>query len=483
MNHERHNRFPPIYGVLKSALAAWVLRVVLLNCISLLPFASNAVGALGLQQNLPLKWDLRQEPPSDSTDQAVFDYPFTSERKKQPKQQPHLYLLSLQWTNGDAPGPFSKPVADIWRWKDAVLGDGRDFFVPKPNTLRALQSFLMRPDTSRGWEISECVVVSNCARFEILLVVHDGTSQIDQQQLTERVVSDISSLLIHQVHSHLKHKNSFVTTASAVMDWPGLIHSNPRPTDDNAPLLQPEIQEVSKYWTVLSGTRDIVHHLCLVAAGLATRPRRPQREIVFQPFSSRDAHILLQLKRTVDIASDRTKSSPAKSSSHLLTLLTFALQAGKAARNPHQLPALMELRNQYGETGNSRKYDMVPPPETMQKVIQAVLDEVIHPIVKQCVDHFIAKEAALDIAIFRNRALSMAENPQERQFIQSKLHEPTLRFRQMKQSESRIVNSDHASSTCTVNWNASMFWERLTTDLCEFRQNGTSNGVVHVSKI
>jgi hypothetical protein len=119
----------------------------------------------------------------------------------------------------------------------------------------------------------------------------------------------------------------------------------------------------------------MVHHLCLVAVGLAPRPRRPNREIVFRPFSSRDAHILLQLKRTADIITSSphwTKPSQnmLPKTSYLLTLLQFALRAGKAARNPNKVPALMELRDRYGETGNSPKYDIEPPIETMQKVIQ-----------------------------------------------------------------------------------------------------------------
>jgi hypothetical protein len=99
-----------------------------------------------------------------------------------------------------------------------------------------------------------------------------------------------------------------------------------------------------------------------------------------------------------------------------------------------------------------------------------VLDEVINPIVKQCVDHFIAKEASMDITAFRNHALTMAENLHERQFIQTKLHEPTLRLRQMKHPESGNLDSS------TMNWNANIFWEQLSADLADLRQNVTSSG-------
>jgi len=117
------------------------------------------------------------------------------------------YLFSLDYSDADAaaaaasatfgggatagssksisssPNKFSKTVASVWRWKDAALGDGRDFFVPKPKTLRALQGVLLREmnnnsntdDSNNGrhncCRATECVVLSNCARFEIMVVV------------------------------------------------------------------------------------------------------------------------------------------------------------------------------------------------------------------------------------------------------------------------------------------------------------------------
>jgi hypothetical protein len=106
--------------------------------------------------------------------------------------------------------------------------------------------------------------------------------------------------------------------------------------------------------------RNITDHLCRVAAGIAPRPRRPDREIVFQPFSSRDSHIMLQLKRTLEIAQDATATSLS-----IPILLRYALQAGKASRTEAKVPELQELRN-YG-TGNS-KYCIQPPTEVSQRV-------------------------------------------------------------------------------------------------------------------
>jgi hypothetical protein len=246
--------------------------------------------------------------------------------------QLQIHLLSLQWTPEDDPRQFSKVVKDVWRWKDAVLGDGRDFFVPKPRTLKALQSFL------RVHNVDECVVLSNCARFEILL------------STSTNPVPDISQLLLHQMESYRKRPMQI----NLPLDWAGVVDQNAATRGHQvAPCDQVELM---KHWTHIKGVRDITDHLCHVAAGMAPRPHRPDKEIVFQPFSSRDAHILLQLRRTLEIAQGATSLS---------VLLRYAIQAGKASRTQAKVPELEELRK-YG-TGNS-KYCIQPPPEVSQGV-------------------------------------------------------------------------------------------------------------------
>ena len=41
--------------------------------------------------------------------------------------------------------------------------------------------------------------------------------------------------------------------------------------------------------TSMEGAYEISNHLCLIAGGLAPRPSRPDREVIFRPYSSRDA--------------------------------------------------------------------------------------------------------------------------------------------------------------------------------------------------
>jgi hypothetical protein len=285
---------------------------------------------------------------------------------------------------------FSKAVANVWRWKDAVLRDGRDYFLPKPQTIAALQAYLRRSDDvahSQLWpkvQISECVVLSNCARFEILLVVfaptdHSAPSKNGTTTDAATAWGDLVTYISFKLHCQVLSNQAKPTSIWSALpgDWPAVIDplaamnqswSGKSYMDvyDNTAArtqqpLDESVNELARHWTVMDGPRDVSRHLCLVAAGLASRPRRDDRTIVFRPFSSRDAHILCQLKRTHDIA--LSSNSP-----WLSIVLRSALQAGKAARNPNQIIALNDLRRNYGETGNS-KFDMEPPAHVMKPIV------------------------------------------------------------------------------------------------------------------
>jgi len=414
----------------------------------------------------------------------------------------NVHLLSLQWTDNepvDDGRGFSSTVRAVWRWKDAVLGDGRDFFVPKPKTVAALQSYLLAAALDDGdnndnyWK--ECVVLSNCARFEILVVTASNTGDDDDDDEApscrravevDAVARRISSRLLCQVASHHHHQQQQswrrrLFQLQLPLDWPGMIdphaHDNHQhgllmednsssssssssqqqhPASSSSSLLS--VPELSRHWTVRTGPRAVATHLALVAAGLAPRPRRPDRPVVFRPFSSRDAHILLQLKRTLEVAgataaSSRTTpdssstSSPGNPNSTTTTtttngswsstLLRGALQAGKAARNPTLVPELLELRRNYG-TGNNPKFDRTPPMEVSKRVAAAARRRAIAPAVRDCAAQWTAREQADRIQSFRTRAFQLlsavppTDNDNEakqRLFLQKQLHEPTLQLR------------------------------------------------------
>jgi len=59
----------------------------------------------------------------------------------------NIYLMSLEWTD-ETLGRFSQTVRSVWRWKDAVMGDGRDYFIPKPKTVSAYSYILVATNVS-----------------------------------------------------------------------------------------------------------------------------------------------------------------------------------------------------------------------------------------------------------------------------------------------------------------------------------------------
>ena len=320
------------------------------------------------------------------------------ERKPVHQQQQHeVHLVSLALPSSSY-CPVS--VRDTWKWKDAVLGDGRDFFVPRPKTLQALQHYLcnvLNKNSNMQLVVNEVVVLSNCARFEIIVDVvvtpsNDNDESGDNESDDSMIVNDDSMSATESddmvVQSSRQRRQEVLLKGLArgiaaqvqvyqnrpfsnlpnllPLDWPESIDMDADAcwtTDNSSSSTEKRMTAVteelssSRYWQhQLVGTRAVAEHLCIIAAGMAPRPNRPDRPVPFRPFSSRDAHIMLQLKRT--LADGCQQDAIGR-------LLRCALQAGKAVRNPAVVPEL-ELLRPYG-TGNS-KYDSQPPQALLEQV-------------------------------------------------------------------------------------------------------------------
>lgn len=218
------------------------------------------------------------------------------------KKDYSVHLLSLGKSDR------KKQVRQVWNWKDTVLGDGRDFFVPKPKTLTALNRYIV----NKVEGVQECSAISNCARFELLLLV-DNTKKIEsQRQDFTSIEQAVSQCLLAQVESHAS-KQSIVNLLFSF--------DNPKEIDPQA---YSKI-DIDLEWTHLEGVECVTRHLSVVAAGMAERPNRPGRPVPFRPFSSRDAHILLQLKRTSEVSTHSVELS------FLFTGLTTCLGGTRVA--------------------------------------------------------------------------------------------------------------------------------------------------------
>jgi hypothetical protein len=340
-----------------------------------------------------------------------------------------VLLLSLQ--HPEHTGRFSKTVADVWRWKDAVLGDGRDFFIPRPKTLAALQRYLQTYVVDEP-KIDTVVVLSNCARLELLVVIgssrdnnnnknqededeeskirggEDGTSPSSSCSLLQE---SISHALLRQV----QHVQS-LRFGPPPLDWPASIMAvvDPRHVDDSSDMDRDMVEELARHWQIYDTMPSILTHWCHVAAGMASRPNRPDRHsndtnnnICFRPFSSRDAHIMLQMKRLVTGDDTTTK-----------WIVDTALAAGKAARSNAivraQRPFLLDSTQP------------LPRP-----VAQQVQEQVLAPLVDRAMTQWQAKSASGMIQQWRQQALALAQSDEERYWIQRSplLHQATMALR------------------------------------------------------
>lgn len=223
--------------------------------------------------------------------------------------------------------------------------------------------------------IKECSVLSTCARFNIILVLHHQSicpppmpinySYKQRDLKVKQIAASVATayILHQQLHSSSQKQ---------------LHQQSTRQRRNNDAVYQ-----IANQFTHIEGAYSISSHLSVVASGLAPRPDRTFKtstteveEVVFRPYSSHDSHILMQLKRAVEIISvqgsdgtiyeqdsfyadhaspsqrqrykkKRTKGTKllgSPSRGRIKTLLDAALRAGKLARNEHVVPEIIPLK-------------------------------------------------------------------------------------------------------------------------------------------
>ena len=390
--------------------------------------------------------------------------------RMQPQQQENLeiYLFSLNWVQESDPEYFlKKDVRRLWEWKDTALGDGRDFFVPKPKTLMALQHYLLENIPN----LMECSIISNCARLEILCSHsypspfekdgREGETNYETQQ-GELLARDISNCFVAQLDHH-------TNTSKKSNAWNKMFQQLPMNVDNPDSVLTtmpPSInpmKPISRYdswWNVTVGSKAILTHICKVSAGMGRRPRRPDRPVIFRPFSSRDAHVLLQLKRTRENVGTKTEdensSSKQPSRQKLLPIiLDYALRAGKAARNSNIVPEILELKEM---TSAESSIISASEQQTSERVANAAYEKGIQPLIMECVAKLNDSANNIDriVVEFRQNAfvfLKDMENEGDhddekilqqdlRSWLNRRLHEPTVELRSLSREQNGNANGD-----------------------------------------
>ena len=273
-----------------------------------------------------------------------------------------LHLISLPSKNDTFTLPGETLVRQCWKWKDIALGDGRDYFVPRPRALKAFQSLFVGMEItvmadgeesntsileivlqlpsisndniqsednikvripldcmssgfierelqqsttsnentcSQTFVIDECVTISNCARLDILLVLkilkEDDNDCMNQDVISTAARYAIAYNLQQQIHAQ-RSKSMSLLERSGLSSWLDLTDGVKTNQVISNPMTNNQLKEVyqlAQRLTSMEGASAISNHLCVIASGLAPRPNRPDREVIFRPYSSRDARELL----------------------------------------------------------------------------------------------------------------------------------------------------------------------------------------------
>lgn len=225
-----------------------------------------------------------------------------------------IHLISLPPKDDKYKLPGEALVRECWRWKDSALGDGRDYFVPRPRALRAFQSLILGmeidvsgvagspvdvilsmpssssskstislssttnddlflPDNhascSFSFKVVECVTLSNCARFETILVLEEQKrlDTLDADPNITLAFTDIAGkytvaqCLLQQISSQRSKGTSLLqkTGLTSWLDLPGAVDVD---LDNNLSDKQlSEINQLAQRLTSIEGAFNISSHL------------------------------------------------------------------------------------------------------------------------------------------------------------------------------------------------------------------------------
>lgn len=222
--------------------------------------------------------------------------------------------------------------------------------------------------------VSECAVLSTCARLDFLLLTESSEAAMD-------AIADVLGRQVAQL-------DVWTSGLYSVAAWLDAAESTIVQADSFEPM------DVRDALTPRLGIRVAAHHLCLVATAAHD----------FDPFCSRRAHVMHQLKS-------------CSSSKSLQALVDAALNAGKAARDP-KAPSNLVLKAR--------------PHDPLAKEAAA---NYARRVAAQSADRLCREELLKPLVVsFRSRAQRRIEpvlqaQPQLRHTFNRRLHAATIEIR------------------------------------------------------
>ena len=335
---------------------------------------------------------------------------------------PNLYPTTTTINNNTTTNTTTATATTklLKQWKYYILGDGGVYFDQRPKTLISLNQCLLEyimKELLYGIENTnnividnmECAVISTCKRFEILITYESRKNMTDMIDIKNEIKSIIASFLMKQIQSKRKRLKvlSYLPFTTIPWDKPSRIKSfvlnqygynyeNRRLDDTLKSNIENEI-------IIINGTSQVAERLILLASGLLDRP-------IFRPFSSRDAHIMSQIKGTSEASQRYSLPNAIDMKNHTITSMTWnkntkytkllfdcALQGGKASRSPKVVPILDELR--------SKSIGADGPLDLSIKAAESAKILAVQPTLQSCLERLKAMEASEKIKNLHDHVL------------------------------------------------------------------------------
>ena len=283
-----------------------------------------------------------------------------------------LYVVSLPRPPTGPDG--GTPASRVWRWKEAALGHGQDYFTWPKAPHRALGDALCARAPARGDDavadgrdgglrVVEAAALGTCARLDFYVAAETVAPETDTARLASLAVAGLLLDVTRRWRAAGAPQYSASAGLAGLAAFAGgdgggaarLIreceHAPPASPWDDAD----DLERVRACVEVLEGPEACATHVARVACSLASRgarragerggsaPRRGSPEH-FDPFDARDAHVMHQLRKALEAATTPPPTPPREKPRRVRALLETALAVGAAARDAHKTPAIQTLR-------------------------------------------------------------------------------------------------------------------------------------------
>lgn len=225
-----------------------------------------------------------------------------------------LHVVTLRKPKDDV---WACATRRCWAWKERLLGDGHDFFIPRPKTMRRLCGWLVST-ASKAVPLEEVAILGNCKRFDIYVAL---AQPVEATEVGRHVAEAICQQMAWHHEMAGWSPALWLRRAAAGFDMPESVAVEPLAMADAQ--VKQESWQLQRSLELRSGDA-VSTYACSVAMALEGRTRS-----AFNPCSAREAHIMLQLKRSLEAA---TGGDDAPCGRRLLCIWRMALEAGKALR-------------------------------------------------------------------------------------------------------------------------------------------------------